>query len=195
MSKKNTQELAVMGEIETDAKINMTDIVAIYTSKYEERLYASKATLTAEITEGRKVIASMTKGIVEAVVADKFIVKNPLFAVKVSGKELSEGQGVVRVSFECSAIDADGVANTSGRGYSSTTTRDIKVPKKAMNDLAKAKDKLNVFVDELNTVMVSIRDMGRKERQIKARITEKKLETTGMKHLLEDEGLRKLIEL
>lgn len=184
-----------MGEIETDAKINMTDIVAIYTSKYEERLYASKATLTAEITEGRKVIASMTKGIVEAVVADKFIVKNPLFAVKVAGKELSEGQGVVRVSFECSAIDADGVANTSGRGYSSTTTRDIKVPKKAMNDLAKAKDKLNVFVDELNTVMVSIRDMGRKERQIKARITEKKLETTGMKHLLEDEGLRKLIEL
>lgn len=182
-------ELSKLNEIETDVKIDMNDIVSIFTSKYEERLYDSKARLTAEIAEGRKVVAKLTKEATDSVDVSKFLVPHPLFNIEEDGRTLNESAGTVTVVFRTNTEQG------FGGSYNSVARRDLKLTKKVVNEISKAKEKLNTLADELNTTMVAIRDMGRKERQVRARIIEQKLENSGMEHLLNDEGLQKLIEL
>jgi hypothetical protein len=194
MSKKaEVGQLQKMSEIETEIKVNMDDVVSVFTSKYEEDLYDTKARLTAEIAEGRKVVAKLQKDIVDAIDPSKFIVKNPLFNVEVGSKSLIEDKGVVEVCFTAVAITPNG--GNRRDSYGAQTTRDMPVTKKALKELATAKSKLNAFADELNTTMVAIRDISRKERQIRARIIEQNLENSGMESLLKDKGLQKLIAL
>lgn len=182
MNKKaTTTKLSI---INTDAVINMDDIVSIFTSKYEERLYNAKDRLTAEIREGRKVFEELVEEAKKSVDSTKFMIPHPLIKVNEHSREYSDG--TVTIAFYAN--------DDNGRTFN-LPSKQLKITKARHNKIKSTKAKLNTFSEELNATMVNIRDIGRKERQVRARIIEQKLEETGLEYLLNDKDMQKLIEL
>jgi hypothetical protein len=149
-------------------------------------LYSKKEALGDTIKGLRKEISDIRKEIVDAVDVTKFIELNELFTVSVNTKRTDDDGSNVRVSF----IITDKLNNTViGR-----VEREIKTPKELYDKLTDKLTELSKSTKELSDVMIAIRDISRKERQVRARIVEKRLAESDLDHLLDDEDIIKLIE-
>jgi hypothetical protein len=173
-------------EIGTNANVTLDDIVSIFTSRYEENLYTERSRLAKEISKSEKDRKDLEEDVLKKVDVSKYLTPHPLIGTPKELNRSYSDDGVI-VTFEIDCAD--------NWGRSQHVDATLPVSKADKDKIDKLTKNINNLKKDTREVMMNIRDMGRKERQVRARIVEKKLATTELEHLLKDEAMIKLIEL
>lgn len=179
------------GIIKAEAKMAMPEIVSVFLSKYETELYEKKAKLTQDIADAKDDYQVSKQAVADK--ADfskqhgKYIKELKMYTnVTDIGADLEEG--VYRAELR---LTED---KEKSRG---TTIKSLenKIAKSDMTNLANARKRIQEMESDLAGTLAKISDMSRKERQVKARISEMRLEEQGLQNLLGDQEMLKLIQI
>jgi len=177
--------------ITAEAKIAMPDVVAIFLSKYETELIDQKRSLQTKVLSLKKELEVLDK---TAVKTDKFKKHVGLSILKLDiTSYISEAP---RLNWDTESIIAV-IGLRNKKGYSYKFAKQIETPILPIH--FKAYRRINNEIDTntrlLEETMCHLSDMPRKERQIKARISELRLQEQGLEGFLADSQMQKLIQL
>ena len=192
MTEQTKQSLSTI--IKTKAKMAMPEMTSIFLSKYEDQLYNLKNELTENLSDTRKQLETHQET-VKLKAQSKFEKYN-----NQTMKNLGLTSQVPEPSsFELDFYNAEVTCNVRildekerNKCSVEVTTKITKADVETYEDLNK---KIEDYKNKLTSTVNKIGDMSRKERQVKARISELRLEEAGLTNLLEDQEMLKLIEI
>lgn len=185
---KSTELSTIM---QAEAKIALPEIVSIFVAKHETALYERKAALQATIAANNKDLEILHTVALKSANFDKYddvaIPKLDLVSYLKNGPTLNwDNKSISQiVGLNCTDKTSTGFSRT----YSIAI---LKVHLESYKDINKmiADDS-----NELKNIALQISDMSRKERQIKARISEVRLEEQGLTDFLNDKAILQLIKI
>lgn len=176
--------------MQTDLQVSMDDVVSAFVSQYETNLYERKKALSVSLKEVAEKYDGLEKSVHAKVTGDSFAKHSLPFGleIKVGEGDVIWAAGEVRFTITISPPKP---------GYRNTI--DIAETKPIPAVLVKAFEALDKKRDELNTefgeVLVALKSMDRKERQVRGRIAIRKLQDNGYADLMKDEEFAKLVQL
>ena len=186
-------QLPAFKAMQTDLQVSMDDVVSAFVSQYESNLFARKKELTGIIRDLEKGLSDNRAEILKNVNGDEYekeAQRLPFgLTAKVKPGEIEWEDNKVLFAIE--------IKNPLGSPYGSTLTlkRTQAIPAK----YRKIKDKISKELDEvradLGEVLVALKSVARKERQVRGRIAMRKLEDSGYASLMQDEELAQLVQL
>lgn len=185
--------------ITTNVNVGINEVVAIFVSRYESELYAKKDVISAKIRTLKASIEQITTALTDSV--DK-----SAYACTVPTLNLEFKVTDVKVVFEQQQYCNTrlGIHVVVGLHDKSDENRDYAVYSKTFvlpideAMITSRKDLQDELVQanlELVEVMGLIKTVGRKERQIRGKIAEMKMEQAGQTELLNNSDLTKLISM
>lgn len=183
--------------IKAEAKIAMPEVVSVFISKYENELYERKATLSETIAQHNKDLATHEKTVISAADFSKYAdIKVPkLGIVSVIKDEIvinwDEETITAVIGFENmeeAKYRRDRSTNFSKRFTSPISVKNIRLRDAVLKEVGEATSQLAVIISKIG-------DMSRKERQVKARISEMRLQEQGLEGFLQDKEMLKLIHI
>jgi hypothetical protein len=177
-----------------EAKIGMNEVVSVQLAKYETGLYDKKDALSQTINDLQKDLEMHNKVALKGANFKKYVgVKIPALGL------ISKLKGDPTLSWEEGEIH-----QTVGLYHTDSTKRDDTTgfSKKFSIDIAiqhvGARNKMLLAIEntsnDLKTTISAISNMSRKERQVKARISEIRLKEAGI-DLAADEQLAQLVKI
>ncbi len=183
-----------------NAKIAMPEVTDIFISKYEDALYNKKAELQLAMSELQKE-QGLTNGI-----AAKGIDFSKLLKVKVPALNLisfhKEGPSINWDNETATVVigfhNTDEAGEPESRGQRGTgfgKTFEFKLKREHIVLHKSLEDKAHELELDLSATIAAISDMPRKQRQVRARISEMHLEEQGLEHLMADETMAALIKI
>lgn len=183
---------AAFQAMQTDIQVSMDDVVSAFVSQYENNLYARKKELSAEIKTEEAQLERIEKEVRANVTGDEWADEKVPF-----GLTLKVTQG--NVNFDGKVVHFNILIEDKGnRGYYGNQIKiekTKKIPAAYINAHKKTVDVLNGLRAELGEVLVNLKSVTRKERQVRGRIAMRKLEDSGYASLMNDEELVKLVQL
>lgn len=178
--------------MQTDIQVSMDDVVSAFVSQYENNLYTRKKELGAAIREEEKVLERIEKEVRANVTGDEWADETVPFSLTLKVKQGGVDYGSKVVHFTIVIEDKN------NRGYYSNQIK-LEKTKKIPAAYLKAYKKTVAVLDdlraELGEVLVNLKSVTRKERQVRGRIAMRKLEDSGYASLMNDEELVKLVQL
>jgi predicted transcriptional regulator len=192
MSNENTQQVAAYKAMQTDIQVSMDDVVSAFVSQYENNLYARKKELTAAIKEEEATIVRIEKEVRAAVTGDEWASEILPFNLSLTVKQGTIDFDGKRVHF---SIIVETKENKGYYGNQVKIEKTKKIPAAYVNAHKKTVDALTALRTELSEVLVNLKSVTRKERQVRGRIAMRKLEDSGYASLMADEELIKLVQL
>lgn len=200
----NSKKLAVVGlsGLALNAAVGMDDVISVFITRYEDKQIADRKALQAEILEVNKDIKSVVESVTAAARS------------AATGHEVNEDNGLftttVTVNADGNAISLDWdkriatvsmfgkIKSKSHGGYHGETSGTVKIELPIEDaDADRYKElmaKKTDLTDKLNQVQTNLRDVSRKERQVRGALAQKKLSEAGMDDLLNDSGLLALVD-
>jgi hypothetical protein len=186
--------------ISAEAKIAMPEVISIFISDYETKLYDRKTELQQKIHDLKKDLEIHVNTVAKSGSFKKYIgVKVPkLGLISRSGGEanVSWENGTISMKICFDDVDETGkmdAKRNSGNNFSKSFTVDI--TDFAMRTFKNLKKKIDEESANLSRTVGLIGDMSRKERQVKARISELRLKEQGLEGFLADKEMQKLISI
>jgi len=176
--------------MQTDIQISMDDVVSAFVSQYENNLYDRKKELTNSIKAVESQMIDVQAAIHLKVTGDSFEKILPYgLIVKVSDGSINWHEE--RVDFRIT------ISLKEGNRYGNTIefNENKPIPAAQLKACAKLTKELTSLRSDLGEVLVSLKSVARKERQVRGRIAVRKLEDSGYANLLEDSELAKLVQL
>lgn len=182
--------------IKAEAKIALPEVVSVFISKYESELYDRKATLQENIAQHTKDLATHEKTVISAADFSKYEgIKVPML------KLVSELKNEINLSWDEETVSA--VVTFRNTDEESRYDRQTGFSKSFSSAISKAHIKLReailkesaILTSQLSVILAKIGDMSRKERQVKARISEMRLEEQGLTEFLQDKEMLMLIKI
>lgn len=185
-----------LSNIKTDINVGMDEVVTVFISKYETDLYAKKDDLSRQIKDKKKEIADIETQLIKSVDTSQYTTTIQLLNITSKCKDVSvqwaNRENPNRIVVEVELKDED-----SESRYSSTFGKNIYIPIDAVT--ASLRDELVEQEKELSQEMVDVmlltKSVSRKEREVRGRIAEKKLNEAGYSELLNDADMLKLVQL
>ena len=180
--------------LSASASIALPEIVSVFINKYETELYTSKDQLNEKINGLQSELNLLKETVASKADFSKYEKLGiPTFNLTAKvRKSLS-------IDWESRVVEAmvdfrtprKANANDLTTRFTETVTapiikRDLATFEKISNDLSEARS-------QLSQILTSLSDMSRKERQVKARISELRLEEQGLTDFLKDEQILALI--
>lgn len=194
------QELVPAGKLSeimtANAKIAMPEMVSIFLSKYENALYEKKDTTQEEMNKLDK-----DWEIAKAVILKKADFKKYLGAKLPGFKAVTRMHGEPSIDWEQGIYEAtislvfigDKKDQFTDSGFRYRATHPVAASDlKTKKDFEKRRAELQA---QLSATVAKIGNMARKERQVKARISEMRLEEAGLTDFLQDKEMQALIEI
>ena len=181
----------LVSEINTNVNVGMDEVVNVFVSKYENGLYEKKDSLSKQIKKVNMEIDGLEKEVKGGIVNGDYECEIPILGIKskVKKKEVERGKKRICVKVEVTDdVKGYGGIDTSKNIYVNLDLDDVM----SYKEMIKKRDGLK---DELTEVMVDIKGISRKERQIRGKISEMKLKDSGFEGLLNDMDMLKLIEI
>jgi hypothetical protein len=177
-----------------EAKIGMNEVVSVQLAKYETGLYDKKDALSLKISELQKDLemhnAVAIKGADFKKYTDITIAKLGLVSKLKGEPTLSWEEGEIN---QCIGLyHTDAKRGNDSTGFSKTFSIDI--TKQHIATRTKMLADIEETSDTLKTTVSAISNMSRKERQVKARISEIRLQEAGI-DLGSDEQLAQLVHI
>jgi ElaB/YqjD/DUF883 family membrane-anchored ribosome-binding protein len=191
MTKETTQQLSTV--LTAKASIALPEIVSVFIGKYEDELYIRKDKLSEDIGKLKNELELLS-----ATVANKANFKAygklGIAAIKLTAKVRDKTE----VQWDAAMVEGtvEFVSpNVNRHGHYTRFTETVTAPitKPDLSAYTKIQDQLSKLRDELNQVLKNLGDMSRKERQVKARISELRLEEQGLTDFLQDKEILALI--
>lgn len=176
--------------METDIQISMDDVVSAFVSQYENNLYARKKELTASIRTVEKNVEDFLKALHRKINGSSFKTTLP-FDMVMSINDGSVEWRTSKMNFEISIT----LKNNSRYGNTITVLKNKPIPAADVRTHEALQKELSGLRTELGEVLVSLKSVNRKERQVRGRIAIRKLEDSGYANLMQDEELVQLVQL
>lgn len=192
--------LAVVG---SDVQVGMQDVADVFLSRYETSLEAERKALQAKLIAASNQIKAATE----------LAQSQAITTVQAAGLTRTFDTGLMLLTVTAGdkpAVDWDkgsvGVtittrveSKTRQTGYSRTTEGsvlvDVNVSPQIMADYKEQMATKATITERLNEVQSMLRNMSSKERQIRGKIAELKLQSLGATELLENPQLLGLVDL
>lgn len=178
--------------MQTDLQVSMDDVVSAFVSQYESNLYARKKELTKEIKTLEDKLADINKVVLEKVTGESYKTTGLSFSLIV---DVSEGS----IEWENNEVAFTITISREGKGARYGNSLAFKERKKIPATQVKAYEKttkeLDALRSDLSEVLVALKSVSRKERQVRGRIAIRKLEDSGYASLMQDEELVRLVQL
>ncbi len=182
--------------IETKASVGMSDMVDVFLTKYETDLYNKKSELKSIIKSIEAERTAFHKKVNKSFTWTKYknlgIPELAITATLAEDHSIDWENAIVTMNVKVSVTKS----KHNGFGYSSIncavtqkiSKTDINKDKRLLNDI-------EVRRNELTEIIMLITDMSRKERQIRGRISEKRLEEAGLTNFLQSDEMLQLIHI
>jgi len=201
MTEQDKSGLAVFVEkgLGVAGNVGMDEVVNVFVSRFEEQLFEKKNTLSNEIRMAKQSLTDQNKRLEESVDKSKYVLGDNVLNLQLEVGDVNvkwdrhnhefkpdrkKPNNAIEVEVHVvSAYDRDRVVD-----YIEISEEEVKMRQSIKTEL----ENLN---RELQSVMEQIRDVGRKERQIRAKISASKLEQSGFAELVNDPELMKLVQL
>lgn len=186
----STEIVTAFKAMQTDIQISMDDVVSAFVSQYENNLYTRKKELNTAIRTVQETLDKFTKALYKKINGNSFKTSLPLgLEMKVDSGSINWDQ--TKVDFQITVE-----LKNSGRYASSITINKTKpIPAAQVKTHKELQEKLGSLRSDLSEVLISLKSITRKERQVRGRIAIRKLEDSGYANLMKDEELVKLVEL
>ncbi len=182
--------------IKAEAKIALPEVVSVFISKYESELYDRKATLQENIAQHTKDLATLEKVVIGAADFSKYNgVKVPELKI------VSELKDEINLSWDEETVST--VVTFRNTDEENRYDRQTGFSKRFSSTINKTHLKTRIaflkesatLTSQLSVILAKIGDMSRKERQVKARISEMRLEEQGLTEFLNDKEMLLLIKI
>lgn len=178
--------------MQTDIQVSMDDVVSAFVSQYENNLYDRKKELTTAIKAVEATDRALDETILKKVTGDSFDAALPMgLTCKVSKGELNWSHKRVNFKIKIALGERES-------GYYSNNININKhkpIPAAQIKTHKKLEKELEELRSDLGEVLVALKSITRKERQVRGRIAVRKLEDSGYANLMEDSELAQLVQL
>lgn len=188
----STTEVAAFQAMQTDIQVSMDDVVSAFVSEYENNLYTRKKELGAAIRNVEKRTETFMKGFRKAINGDSFTDVVLPFDLEAKVGEGAINWGKAKVEFSIS-ISRKGHENRYGGTIVVVKTK--KIPAAQVKAYEKLEEETSDLRSSLGEILVSLKSVARKERQVRGRIAVRKLEDSGYANLMKDSELAQLVQL
>jgi hypothetical protein len=175
----------------TDLQVSMDDVVSAFVSHYENNLYDRKKELGAAIKVQEDALKDNNKTILSKVTGDEFNTALPL-GLKATVSEGSINWSKSKVNFQ---IVIEEVSKSQRYNNSITLSKSKAIPAAQVKAYERITKELESLRSDLSEVLVALKSVTRKERQVRGRIAMRKLEDSGYASLMNDDELVKLVQL
>lgn len=203
MSNNTNLTLATLNHVQTNMNVGIDEVVNVFLVKYEEAQIAERTRiqgLVKEVNEKLNVVVKQAKvsglNTVLGMLAPSF--SNSLVAYKMYVNKNDEGTVDWEKKIVVFVVRTELAAHLT-IGYSGSACNSVSVGVPIQADVVYEYTNLMKEKTEqlslLSSVNEKLKSMGRKERQIKGRIAELKLEQAGMSDLLNSTDLLALVDL
>lgn len=191
MSNEVIARPAAFQAMQTDIQVSMEDVVSAFVSQYENNLFKRKAELSKQIRALKDDLDKLHDSVLEKINADEWSKEKLPFGL---GYKIGKGSvewNYKRVQFAIEIKEKD------GSRWSNTITikKNKTIPQQYLKKNKKLNEEVNRLNGELSEVLVSLKGIDRKERQVRGRIAIRKLEDSGYADLMKDDELLKLVQL
>jgi hypothetical protein len=189
----NTKAVSPYQAMATDVAVSMDDVVSAFVAQYETNLYDRKKDLQSKIQLTKQHIDIVKKDVLAAVDAQSFVRDLTLpfgLTATVNGGDIDFDKE--KVAFVIT------IKNDTGRSsYGNTINihRNKKIPVALMRQHKGYVKELKELEAQLNETLMSLKQLPRKERQVRGKVAMRKLEESGYASLMEDQELALLVQL
>jgi len=194
-----TDKTKLSSIIKAEARMAMPELVSIFISKYETELYDRKNNLQETISKLHKALEILDKKVTETADFSKYenvcVKRFDLVSFLNDDALIDWEKGTVHQSVGFHHLDINGVIDKSRRtsNFHKSFSEDILIKDKNLHE--KLSTEIEDTEAKLSTIAAKIGDMSRKERQVKARISELRLKEQGLTSLLDDQNMLQLIKI
>lgn len=175
----------------TDLQVSMDDVVSAFVSQYENNLFDRKKDLTKQIRALEKDQEDLTKDVRSKVSGDEYKQHDLPFGliIKVGEGEIRWDDHEVRFSITIEE------KNCSRWSNNISLSKSKPIPAALRRRYKKICDDLEELRRDLSEVLVNLKTVTRKERQVRGKIAIRKLEDSGYASLMADPELIQLVQL
>ncbi len=187
--------LSKMGAVKAD--VGMNEVVSVFVSRYETGLFAKKDQLSAELKAAKKAVADHESIVIGQVDKSQFDASVPHLGLKFRAGDISvvwkkdpNSYSPKKVGVHVDVIMRDGDERDAWRKtvHLPLAATDVKEHETLTENVARLES-------ELLDTMSLIKSVGRKERELRGRISEMRLQEAGFAELINNDQLQSLIAI
>lgn len=197
---------SIVSAITADVNVGIDEVVSVFVSQYEDNLFAKKKDLSAQIKQLKSDSKALDTRLIKSIDTSEYDITVPVLNLtsKVDnidivwkGDEDEDSYSSRKVKVSSVVVRVEVKDNDDNDRYSSSLNKNINVTISAADEKLhrNLETELSDTNGELVEVMGLIKSVSRKERQVRGRISAKKLEESGFEGLLQSPEMLKLIEL
>lgn len=191
-----------IAQMSSDVNVGIDEVVSVFVTQYEDNLFDKKKELSGKIKDLKKDQKDLTKRLETSIDTNSFNTTIAILGLKskVDGVDVEWGESEyskrrstpsIKVNVEIKDTD-----KSEDRYHSSMTkTFSFDISRVDVDQHNNNKTEIESLGAELTEVMGLIKSVSRKERQVRGRISKKKLESAGYEDLLNDSEMLKLVSL
>jgi prefoldin subunit 5 len=182
----------------SNVNVGMNEVVSVFVAKYEDGLFAKKDELSKKIKTVKQELADLDKRLIKSVNQDQYVTTIALFELKSKVMDVSV---VWKNEYGDKKDNNKVIVNVGLFSKEDKTYPDFskkfttKISQEAIEIHSNLESEVESLNSELLEVMTMIKSVSRKERQIRGRISEMKLEQSGFADLMNNPEMVKLIEI
>lgn len=186
-----SNEITAFKAMQTDLQISMDDVVSAFVSQYENNLYNRKKELSKEISNVESDITELHKEVRAKQSGKEYAAHKLPFGLKISVDDGSINWETAKITYQ---VKIESPTNNY-YGRSININQQKKIPAAQVNEHKKLTEMLETLRKDLSEVLVNLKSVTRKERQVRGRIAIRKLEDSGYSNLMQDAELIQLVQL
>lgn len=193
-TQSTTDMLNKLGNVQAD--VGMNEIVSVFVSRYETGLFAKKDELSAKIKAAKKAVEDHESLVIGSVDRSKYSAKVESLGLTFKCTDVSvnwkstDGYHSEKAGIKVFIGMNDGRERDA---YSKTIT--LPLSAEAIKERAELTKAVASLESELLETMTQIKAVSRKERELRGRISEMKLQQAGFAELINNPDLQKLIAI
>jgi hypothetical protein len=201
MSNNKVSTNNVLGKISTTIAVGMDEVVNVFISQYEDKLHSQKNELQSDVKVLNQELEALTNNVskehianVLSVVASQQIT-NHLFSIEVSiSAEPTVNWDKKVIEFGVyTKLKSHTVSDDRYGNHKASSEILVNIPTSALAEYTNLIETKSDKITKLGIVNNEIRDLNRKERAVRGKISQMKLEQSGMQDLLNMPELQLLI--
>jgi uncharacterized protein YPO0396 len=198
-----TKEISNIEQIQSNVTVGMDDLVNVFIAKYETSLIDKRNSLQDQLKGLNKIIVGLgetavkdAKELVESFKLGMINYKNGYIEISTTvNDEFKLNWEKQHVTFSITTHSNSFVKVNYQSDNSATITSAIPLSTDLMSAYNNTLTEKQNIMDQLTVINNELRDISRKERQVRGRIAERKFVASGLEDLLSDQELVKLIQL
>jgi hypothetical protein len=182
-----------------DVNVGINEVVSVFVAKYEDGLFEKKASLSKRIKDVKKSLADLNKELINSVNRQQYHQQVTLLNMEIRVKDVDviwaidypnlSNTNSIRVNLGLFALnDHTRYSQVGNEIYEPLSSVTVETHDNLSHELSQ----LN---DDLMEVLTLIKSVSRKERQIRGKISEMKLEQSGFADLMNNTEILQLVQV